>query len=159
MTFLAEFLAETPQILSGVHIWGSMRGIQSEIFKSTYWRGSNGRHVSRGSIWGPLKRGPAGVKLRPRPGMRGRVLGTNWASFMCFRSPYCFLGVSDPKWSRYACGQTPVYAVSTRLEDALEGWRGLFVVFDMWKAYFLLPPVAVEVAKNMRSLTDLSRLF
>ena len=35
----------------------------------------------------------------------------------------------------------------------------LFVLFDMWKAYFLLPPVAIEVAKNMRSVTDLSRLF
>ena len=46
-----------------------------------------------------------------------------------------------------------------KVRPALEGRRVLFVLFDMWKAYFLLPPVAVEVAKNMRSLTDLSRLF
>ena len=98
-----------------------------------------------------MKRGQAGVKLRPCPGMRGRVLGTNCAPLMFFRSPYFFLGVSDPKRPRCACGRTPVYAVSTRY-----GLR--------WKAggvylLFLLPPVGVEVAKNMRGLTDLSRLF
>ena len=159
MAFLAEFLAETPQILSGVHIWGSMCGIQSEICKSTCWRGRNGRHVSRGSIWGPMKRGQAGVKLRQCPGMCGRVLGTNWASLMFLRSPYFFLGVSDPKRPRCACGRTPVHAMSTRygLRWKAEGFYLLFLICG--KHIFCYLRLAVEVAKDMRSVTDLSRLF
>ena len=91
------------------------------------------------------------MELRQRPGVYGWVLGTNHTSLIFCRSYYFFLGLRTPNDRRRPVTGGHRFG---KVGPVITGPVSFLCLSGVWETYFLLPPVAVEVAKNMFSHMD-----